>query len=86
MVNTSTCVHIFIHILKYIYIAPVVYYSGNPRMLLVLVLEFESRRGEILNIFAKIEEEKEKKGSTELLRARSVGKHNSTRVDEGRKS
>ena len=29
--------------------------SGNPRMLLqivVLVLEFESRRGEILNLFA----------------------------------
>ena len=33
--------------------------SGSPRMLLVLVREFESRRGEILNLFAKI-----KKGST----------------------
>ena len=28
--------------------------SGSPRMLLVLVREFESRRGEILNLFAKI--------------------------------
>ena len=27
--------------------------SGYPRMLLVLVLEFESRRGEILHLFAK---------------------------------
>ena len=27
--------------------------SGSPRMLLVLVREFESRRGEILNLFAK---------------------------------
>ena len=27
--------------------------SGNPRMLLVLVREFESRRGEILNLFYK---------------------------------
>ena len=33
--------------------------SGSPRMLLVLVREFESRRGQILNLFAKI-----KKGST----------------------
>ena len=33
--------------------------SGNPRMLLVLVREFESRRGEILNKFPK-----KKKGST----------------------
>ena len=31
--------------------------SGSPRMLLVLVRELESRRGEILNLFAK---EKEK--------------------------
>ena len=38
-------------------------------MLLVLVREFESRRGEILNLFAKI-----KKG--QLLRAPSMGKHN----------
>ena len=79
MVNTSTCVHIFIHILEYIYIAPVVYYSGNPRMLLVLVLEFESRRGEHLNVFAKIKK-------NQLLGARSVGRHNSTRVDERKKS
>ena len=55
--------------------------SGNPRMLLlilqVLVREFESRRGEILNLFAKIKRDR-------LLRApRGVGKHNSTRVDEG---
>ena len=28
--------------------------SGSPRMLLVLVREFESRRGEILNLFPKI--------------------------------
>ena len=53
--------------------------SGSPRMLLVLVREFESRRGEILNLIAKIE-----KG--QLLRVPSVGNHNSTRVDEGRKS
>ena len=30
-------------------------YSGNPRLQLVLVREFESRRGEILNIVAEIE-------------------------------
>ena len=53
--------------------------SGSPRMLLVLVREFESRRGEILNLYAKIKKD-------QLLRAPSVGKHNSTRVDEGRKS
>ena len=51
-------------------------------MLLVLVREFESRRGDILNLFAK----KKKKKRDELLRAPSVGKHNSTAVDEGRKS
>ena len=57
--------------------------SGNPRMLLlvVLVLEFESRRGEILKLFAKI-----KKKDKKLLRAPSVGRYTSTRVDEGRKS
>ena len=49
-------------------------------MLLVLVLEFESRRGEILNLFAKVE-----KGSThESAYYYSVGSHNSTRADEGR--
>ena len=53
--------------------------SGSPRMIAVLVREFESRRGEILNLFAKIKND-------QLLRAPSVGKHNSTRVDEGRKS
>ena len=54
--------------------------SGSPRMLLVLVRAFESRRGEILNLFAKT------KKKDQLLRAPSVGKHHSTRVDEGRKS
>ena len=34
-------------------VAPVDYYSGSPRILLVLAREFESRRGEILNLFAK---------------------------------
>ena len=47
-------------------------------MLLVLVREFESRRGEILNLFAKIKRD-------QLLKARSVGKRSSTRVDEGRR-
>ena len=41
------------------------------------VREFESRRGEILNFFAK-------KKKDQLLRAPSVGKHHSTRFDEGR--
>ena len=50
--------------------------SGSPRRLLVLVREFESRRGEIMNLFAKKKDQ--------LLRAPSVGKHNSTRVDKGR--
>ena len=35
--------------------------SGSPRMLLVFVREFESCRGEILNIFAK---KKKENGST----------------------
>ena len=54
---------------------------GNPRILhfSVLVVEFESRRDEILNLFAKYEND-------QLLRAPSVCRHNSTRVDEGRKS
>ena len=47
----------------------------------MFVREFESRRGEILNFFAKKKEKKRIK----CLRARSVGKHNSTRVDEGRR-
>ena len=54
--------------------------SGSPRTLLLgLIRELESHHGEILNLFAKM-----KKG--QLLRAPGVGKHNSTRVDEGRKS
>ena len=56
--------------------------SGSPRMLLVLVPEFESHRGEILNLFAK----KKRKKKDQLLRAPSVGKRNSTRADEGRNS
>ena len=48
-------------------------------MLLDLVGEFESSRGEILNLFAKIKKD-------QLLRAPTVGKHNSTRVHEGRKN
>ena len=47
-------------------------------LLFVLVRELESRRGEISFIFCKNEED-------QVLRAPSVGKHNSTRVDEGRK-
>ena len=46
-------------------------------MLLVLVMEFESRRGEILNLFAEIKKD-------QLLRTPGVGKHNSPRVDEAR--
>ena len=60
-------------------VAPVDYSSGGHRILLlilillmVLVREFESRRGEILNLFAK--------KKNQLLRAPSVGKHNSTRA------
>ena len=54
--------------------------SGSPRTLLLgLIRELESHHGEILNLFAKM-----KKG--QLLKAPGVGKHNSTRVDEGRKS
>ena len=46
----------------------------------MLVLDFESRCGEMLNFFAKIK----KIGST-AGSAYSVGRHDSTRVDEGRK-
>ena len=53
--------------------------SGSPRMLLVLVREFESRRGEILNLFAKVRKD-------QLLRAPRVCNRNSTGVDEGRPS
>ena len=61
--------------------------SGNPRMLyillIVLVREFESRRGEISNLFSK-----KRKKNQQLLRAPidSVGKHSSTQIEEGRKS
>ena len=54
--------------------------GGHPRTVLfivtMLVLEFESRRGEILNLFAE----------TKQFRAptRSVSRQNSTRVDEDR--
>ena len=47
-------------------------------MLLALVLEFESHRGEILKLFAKNKKD-------QLLRAPSVGRRNFTRVDKGRK-
>ena len=57
--------------------------SGIPRILLVLVLEFESRRGEILNLLAK--KRKKEKKKDQVLKARSVGKYNSTPVDEGTK-
>ena len=50
-------------------------------ILMGLVLEFESRRREILNLFAKMEKKKD-----QLLKAPSVGRHNLTRVDEERKS
>ena len=43
----------------------------------VSVREFECRRGEILNLFAKIKKDQQ-------LRAPSVGRHNWTRVDEAR--
>ena len=46
--------------------------------MLALILKFEYHRGEIVNLFAKIEKD-------QLLRAPSVGRHNSTRVDEGRR-
>ena len=48
-------------------------------LLIVLVCEFEPRHGEILNFICGNEKDQQ------LLRAPSVGKHNSTRVDEGRK-
>ena len=45
----------------------------------MLVLEFESRRGEVLNLFTKIKDD-------QPVKAPSVGRHNSTQVDKGRKS
>ena len=54
--------------------------SGYPRILLALVLEFDSHRGENLKVFAKMQKK------DQLLRTpTSVGSHNSTRVDEARK-
>ena len=47
-------------------------------LLIVLVLELESRRGEILHVSAKKKDQ--------LLRAPSVGRHDSTRVNEATKS
>ena len=48
-------------------------------MLLVLVREFEYRRGEIFKVFVKLKND-------QLLRAPSVGKHILTRGDKGRGS
>ena len=49
-------------------------------LLIALVLGFDSHRGEILTVFAKMQQ------MDQLLRAlSSVGRYNSTRVDEGRK-
>ena len=48
-------------------------------LLIVLVLGFEYRRSEILTLYSQ-------KKKSDHLRARSVGRHNSTGVDEGRKS
>ena len=45
----------------------------------MLVREFEWRRGEILNLFTE-------RRKDQLLRAPSMDKHNSRRVEEGRKS
>ena len=62
-------------------VAPVV--SCLPaNMLLALVLEFDSHRGDIFTLCAKVRQ----KQYQLLLRARIiVGRYNSTRVDEGRK-
>ena len=56
--------------------------SGHPRILLALVLQFDSHRGEVLNLFAKMQ--KQQKGSRAPTGS-SVGTHNSTRVDQIRK-
>ena len=55
-------------------------------MLLAFVLEFDSQRGEMLKLFAKMQQKQEK--DQLLWRApinSSVGGNNSTRVDEGLK-
>ena len=81
MVYHMRCVYIYTYI-YHISRSPR-WTSGSSRVLLVLICEFESRRGEILTLFAKNKNKKD-----QLLRApiNSVGEHNSTRVDEGRKS
>ena len=53
---------------------------GCPRTLVVLVLDFKFRRDESLTTFVK---RREGKGN-QLLSAPSVGRHHSTRDDEGR--
>ena len=63
---------------SYIVVAPVLYYLWQ--LLVVLVREFESRRGDSLNLFLL------KENKDQLLRAPRVGTHNSTPADEGRKS
>ena len=56
--------------------------SGYPRLLLELVREFDSHRGEVLTLFVEMP----KYEDDQLLRApSSVGRYNSTRVDEGRR-
>ena len=71
---------IYVHKISLVLSLSLRWTSGSPRMLLVLVREFESRRGEILNLYATKKDQ--------LLRApiNGVGEHNSTQVDEGRKS
>ena len=51
---------------------------------LLLVLEFESGRGEILNLYEYLYAKKKKRDQF-VERGRSVGRHNSTGVDVGRK-
>ena len=56
--------------------------SGYPRVLLALIVEFESHRGKILNLlFCKKKREKVSTVESALY----VGRRNSTLVDEGRK-
>ena len=57
------------------------FYFGLPSNTAMLVLEFDSQRGEILLLFAEMEKKRD-----QLLRApSSMGRYNSTRDDEGRK-
>ena len=56
-----------------------------PRILLALVLVFDSRRGKQFDFICRNEKKSRKKRKGQLLRAPgSVGRYNSTRVDEGR--